>query len=91
MLLVPEYFDENSTQKYPILFNVYGGPGSDSGSVNPRYFFSDFSAFLVSNRSVIYAFLDARGSPNHGIKFMYDIYHKIGSVEVEDTLAVAKY
>jgi dipeptidyl aminopeptidase/acylaminoacyl peptidase len=91
MLIVPEDFDQNSTRKYPLILHVYGGPGSDGGSVTQNYIYNQFSAFMASNRSVIYALIDARGSPNHGIKFMYDIYRKFGSVEVEDTITVARY
>jgi len=91
MLIVPQDFDEKSPKKYPLIFNVYGGPGSDSGSVQQNYFYHQFGAYLVSNKSVIYATLDTRGSPNHGCKFMFDIYRKLGTVEVEDTIAVARY
>ncbi|XP_054159732.1 venom dipeptidyl peptidase 4-like [Oppia nitens] len=91
MLIVPHDFNEKSGKKYPLVFHVYGGPGSEDGSVNHNYFYNGFEAFLVANRSVIYAKLDSRGSPNHGCKFMYEIYRRLGSVEVEDTIAVAKY
>jgi len=91
MLIVPEDFHENSSKRYPIIFHVYGGPGSDSGSVTQTYLYNQFSAYMTSNKSVIYALIDARGSPNHGCKFMYDIYRKIGSIEVEDTINVARY
>lgn len=91
MLIVPEDFAENSTRKYPIVFEVYGGPGSDSSSVSHSYFYNKFAAFMASNRSIIYAFVDARGNPNHGCNFMHEIYRKIGLVETEDVLGVAKY
>ncbi|CAG2168582.1 unnamed protein product, partial [Oppiella nova] len=70
MLIVPQDFDEKSPKKYPLIFNVYGGPGSDSVSVHQNYFYHQFGAYLVSNKSVIYATLDTRGSPNHGCKFI---------------------
>ena len=91
MLIVPEMFDEKSEQKYPLLFHVYGGPGSDTSGVSHSYFYDQFSAFMASNKSVINAFIDARGNPNHGCKFMFDVYRKLGLVQVEDVLGVAKY
>ncbi|CAG2119842.1 unnamed protein product, partial [Medioppia subpectinata] len=91
MLYVPHDFDSKSKQKYPLVFNVYGGPGSDSGSVSQNYFYNQFGAYLVSNKSVIYAYLDTRGSASHGSKFMFEIYRRLGTVEVDDTIEVARY
>ena len=45
---------------------------------------------MASNQSVIYAYLDARGNPNHGCNFMNDVYRKIGLTEIEDVLGVAR-
>ncbi|CAG2108244.1 unnamed protein product [Medioppia subpectinata] len=90
-LFVPQYFDSESKRKYPLVFNVYGGPGAESESVSHKYFYNQFGAYLVLNKSVIYAYLDSRGAPNRGQEFMFEIYRRLGTVEVEDTIAVARY
>ncbi|CAG2112356.1 unnamed protein product, partial [Medioppia subpectinata] len=90
-LFVPQNFNNNSAQKYPLVFNVYGGPGAESEYVSHKYFYNQFGSYLVSNKSVIYAYLDSRGAPNRGQQFMFEIYRRLGTVEVEDTIAVARY
>ncbi|CAG2114076.1 unnamed protein product [Medioppia subpectinata] len=89
-LFVPQYFDSESKRKYPLVFNVYGGPGAESEYVSHKYFYNQFGSYLVSNKSVIYAYLDSRGAPNRGQEFMFEIYRRLGTVEVEDTIAVAR-
>lgn len=85
-LLLPHNFDETKT--YPMLVNVYGGPGTaiitDAASVG-------YSAYMTTNRSVIYAYIDGRGSSNKGSKMLFEIYRKMGTVEMEDQIAVTKY
>ncbi|CAG2113813.1 unnamed protein product [Medioppia subpectinata] len=90
-LFVPQYFDSKAQQKYALVFHVYGGPGAESQCVSHKYFYNQFGAYLVSNKNVIYAYLDSRGAPNRGQQFMFEIYRRLGTVEVEDTIAVARY
>lgn len=67
---------------------VYGGPGSqmvtDKFQVN-------WGTYLASTKDIIYAYVDGRGSANQGDALMHKLYHNLGTVEVEDQIAVAKY
>lgn len=42
--------------------------------------------YLKSSQQVVVASLDGRGSAARGDKFMYEIYRRLGTVEVEDQL-----
>jgi dipeptidyl-peptidase-4 len=43
---------------------------------------------MTTNKRVIYAWIDGRGSAYKGSKMLFEIYRNIGTVEVEDTIAV---
>ena len=45
---------------------------------------------LVTEREVIYVTIDGRGSGYRGDRLLHAIYYKMGLVEVEDQIAVAK-
>ncbi|OSZ68785.1 S9 family peptidase [Sphingomonas sp. IBVSS2] len=74
-------------KKYPVFFQHYGGPHAQQvskawGGALPQY--------LVS-RGYIWFQLDNRGSANRGVDFESQIWHAMGSVEVEDQVAGANY
>lgn len=71
-----------------MLINVYGGPGSQQ--VDER-FKVNWGYYLATNKNVIYGAIDGRGSGFKGDKILHELYHKLGSVEVEDQIAVTKY
>lgn len=48
----------------------------------------DYEYYMTTNRRVIYAWVDGRGSAKKGSKILFEIYRKMGTVEVEDTIAV---
>lgn len=50
----------------------------------------DWDAYLASQRNFIVAQIDARGSGFQGEKLRHELYHKLGSVEIEDQIAVIK-
>lgn len=56
-----------------------------------RKFNVDWALYLASNRDFIYARIDVRGSRNQGDKNLYETWHKLGSIEVDDYLQVVKY
>ena len=46
--------------------------------------------YLTSSENVIYANIDGRGTRRRGDDFMYLLYRKIGTIEVEDQLLAGK-
>ncbi|XP_059473020.1 venom dipeptidyl peptidase 4 isoform X2 [Neocloeon triangulifer] len=87
-MLLPPDMDTSGNTKYPMLVNVYGGP--DSSQVSDR-FVGDWGTYLTTNRSIIYAAIDGRGSGLKGNKILFSGYKRLGSVEIEDQINVTKY
>lgn len=73
---------------YPVFYQHYGGPGT--GQQVMRSWDGALPQYLVS-RGYIYFQIDNRGSYNRGKAFEDHIYHAMGSVEVADQLAGAKF
>lgn len=87
-LFLPPGLKKDEITKYPLLVNVYGGPGSQM--VTER-FQIHWGSYLASKKNYIYAWIDGRGSGNRGEKILHEIYHRLGSVEIEDQIAVTRY
>lgn len=75
-------------KKYPMLVDVYAGPGSQK--ITER-FGVDWGTSLVSSKNIIYASIDGRGSGRQSEDLMFQLYRKLGTVEIEDQIAVAKW
>ena len=75
-------------RKYPVFFQHYGGPGT--GQQVTRGWAGPLPQFLAQ-QGWIWFQIDNRGSYNRGKAFEDQIYHAMGSVEVEDQLAGANY
>lgn len=75
-------------QQFPMVVDVYGGPGSQR--VDYRYHIG-FGHYLASSRRTIYVMIDGRGSGYQGTKRLYELYHRLGSVEIEDQIEVTAY
>jgi dipeptidyl-peptidase-4 len=73
---------------YPVFFEHYGGPGT--GQQVTRAWQGPRPQYLV-DRGWIYFQVDNRGSYNRGKAFEDQIWHAMGTVEVEDQLAGAEY
>ncbi|XP_015601081.1 venom dipeptidyl peptidase 4 isoform X2 [Cephus cinctus] len=84
-LLLPPQFDENDS--YPMMVYVYAGPNTVRITDAASY---GFHSFMTTNRSVIYAWIDGRGSAYKGSAMLYEIYRALGTVEIEDQIAVTK-
>ncbi|MBN8811488.1 DPP IV N-terminal domain-containing protein [Sphingomonas leidyi] len=74
-------------KKYPVFFQHYGGPHAQQVS---KAWGGALQQYLVS-RGYIWFQLDNRGSANRGVDFESQIWHAMGSVEVEDQVAGANY
>ena len=81
----PPHFDEN--KKYPVLFQLYGGPGSQQ--VN-RKFGVDFQTYVASNLGYVVVTLDGRGTGFLGRKARTVVRGHIGYVEGMDQITAAK-
>ena len=75
-------------KKYPVFFEHYGGPGT--GQQVSRAWVSPMRQYWVS-RGWIYFQIDNRGSYNRGKAFEDQIYHAMGTVEVDDQAAAARW
>ena len=86
-IIKPPDFD--AAKKYPVLVEVYGGPGAQSvkDQWNPGQFWSK----LMAQRGYIVWSLDNRGSLGRGHKFETPIYHHFGKLELDDQVAGVNY
>lgn len=86
-LQLPPNADLSGKTKYPLLIEVYAGPGSYAGSDR---FDRGFSSYLVTNRSYVYAQINGRGSGKRSEQLLHTIYRHMGTVEIEDQITAAK-
>ncbi|XP_034241938.1 venom dipeptidyl peptidase 4 [Thrips palmi] len=87
-LHLPPGLREEEITRYPLVVQVYGGPGTQLVTEKWRV---DWSTYLASNRDFIVAQIDGRGSGGQGYKFMHEVYQQLGTVEVNDQLEVTEY
>uniref|UniRef100_A0A673K2Z0 Dipeptidyl peptidase 4-like n=1 Tax=Sinocyclocheilus rhinocerous TaxID=307959 RepID=A0A673K2Z0_9TELE len=84
-MMFPPNFD--SSKKYPLLIQVYGGPASQ----NTDYVFRlEWATYLCSTEKVIIASFDGRGSGYQGDEIMHAIYGRLGTYEVEDQISAVR-
>lgn len=87
-MVKPTMFD--STQKHPVLFFVYGGPGSQlvtqSWKGRNHLWFE-----YLAQRGWVVACVDNRGTGGKGEKFRSVTTRQLGVLEAEDQLAFARW
>ncbi|KAA8645903.1 hypothetical protein EYZ11_003581 [Aspergillus tanneri] len=81
----PPHF--NPAKKYPVLFHLYGGPGSQT--VN-RKFTVDFQSYVASSLGYIVVTVDGRGTGYIGRKARCIIRGNVGHYEARDQIQTAK-
>ena len=81
----PPHF--SSEKRYPVLFHLYGGPGSQT--VDKR-FTVDFQAYVASNLGYIVVTVDGRGTGYIGRKARCIVRGHIGYYEALDQIETAK-
>jgi dipeptidyl-peptidase-4 len=74
-------------KKYPVFFEHYGGPGSQQVK---RAWKNPMAQYWVG-KGWIYFQIDNRGSANRGKAFEDHIYHAMGTIEVADQAAAARW
>lgn len=87
-IIKPKNFDPN--KKYPVYFNVYCGPGSNT--VSDEYEGSGYLYHqLLAQKGYIVVSVDPRGTMFRGEAFKKSTYKELGKFETEDLISVAKY
>ena len=81
-------FDFDSTKKYPVIFDVYGGPGSQG--VFNSFEVDGWRQWLAQNGYVIVD-INNRGNGNYGSKFMKIVYKQLGRWESNDYTETMNY
>jgi dipeptidyl aminopeptidase len=81
----PPHFNEN--KKYPVLFYLYGGPGSQTVT---KAFTVDFESYIASSLGYIVVTVDGRGTGYIGRKARVIIRGNIGYYEARDQIETAK-
>ena len=82
---LPPHFD--SSRKYPVLFYLYGGPGSQSVE---KTFSVDFQSYVASSLGYIVVTVDGRGTGMIGRAARCIIRGNLGYYEAYDQIATAK-
>jgi dipeptidyl aminopeptidase len=83
---LPLNFDPNN--KYPLLFFVYGGPGSQ---LVQNIFSVSFSSVIAAELNAVVVTVDGRGTGFKGKKFRNIVRDNLGYYEVLDQVAAAKH
>jgi dipeptidyl-peptidase 4 len=83
--ILPPDFDEN--QQYPVLFTIYGGPGSSAVSNT----YPSLSQLYFAQEGVIIFALDHRGSGHFGKKGMAMMHRNLGKWEMHDLSEAARW
>ncbi|KAI1302768.1 dipeptidyl peptidase IV N-terminal region-domain-containing protein [Xylaria venustula] len=81
----PPHF--NPKKKYPVLFQQYSGPGSQS--VNKK-FAVDFQSYVAANLGYVVVTVDGRGTGFIGRKARVIVRKNLGKWEAHDQIAAAK-
>ena len=86
-LMKPADFD--STKKYPLLFHVYGGPGS--ATVNDSWGGYYLWHLMLTQKGYLVASVDNHGTPQPlGRRWRKAVYGQLGVVESRDQASAAK-
>jgi len=87
-IILPPNFD--STKKYPTVVYLYGGPHVQLVT-NSWLGGSNLWMQLMAEKGYIVFTMDSRGSGNRGLAFEQATFRNLGTVEMEDQVAGAKY
>jgi len=85
--ILPPNFDER--KQYPVLFTIYGGPGSQT--VQNRWGYRDPWYQYFAQHGIIVVSVDNRGTGFKGEEFRKVTYQQLGKYETIDQIEAAKY
>ena len=78
----PPTFDPSSNKKYPVIVDIYAGPGSQA--VTSAWSLDVSDHVMVTQMDAVLLRVDTRGSGNAGDKLMFEVYQIIGQLEKVD-------
>ncbi|MCB2205945.1 S9 family peptidase [bacterium] len=84
-MIKPANFDPS--KKYPVFFDVYGGPGTSA----VRNSWPSTMAEWYASEGFIVIEVDNRGSSRRGTAFKHAVYKQLGKWEAHDYVQVANY
>jgi dipeptidyl aminopeptidase B len=87
MEIQPPAMDDSGRVRYPVLFRVYGGPGSQM--VHTR-FERDWHHYLACSLKYIIVIVDGRGTGFKGRKLRNTVRNNLGFWETKDQINAAK-
>ncbi len=86
-MLKPPDFDPD--KKYPVLFTIYGGPGSQT--VANRWGSASSWNQMIAQHGIVVVSVDNRGTGSRGEEFKKCTYLELGKYETSDQVEAAKY
>ncbi len=81
-------FDFDSTKKYPVVFDIYGGPNSQDVF---NQFGINYWRQWLAQQGYIVVDINNRGNANYGSHFMKIVYKHLGKWESNDYAEALKY
>jgi len=84
---LPPRFDKSGCTKYPVLFWMYQGPGSQSVD---RRFSVDFQSYVAARLGYVVVTVDGRGTGFRGRKTRCAVRGNLGYWEAHDQIAAAQ-
>jgi len=81
-------YDFDSTRRYPVIFAVYGGPGSQQ--VYDQFGTGALTQWLAQQGYIVIG-VNNRGTNNYGSAFMKVVYKHLGKWEANDFAETARY
>ncbi|CAO1633202.1 unnamed protein product [Sympodiomycopsis kandeliae] len=84
----PYDFDPSGRVRYPVLYNVYGGPNSQKVTHDWRR--SDWHEHVANELGYIVAIVDGRGSGFRGKSYRDGLSGALGTVEISDLILTAR-
>ncbi len=85
--ILPADFDP--AKKYPVLFDIYGGPGSQT--VRNSYGSGELWGQYLAQEGIIVVSVDGRGTGGRGEEFKKMTYQELGKFETIDLIEAGKY
>ncbi len=90
-MVKPANFDSSGRTKYPVLFMIYGGPGSQEVTADYNGSLELWAQYLASKGYMVVSF-DNRGTGGRGAAFKKETtYKKLGIQESDDQIAAARW